>query len=146
MDIKRAQKLFVQFLRNSNLKVTRERLMLLEELVSSDGHLDADTLLFQVRQKGKKASRATVYRTLELLVRCGLARKARLGKEHYVYERVIPGHRHDHMVCTECGKIIEFFDNTLEDLQRKICHAHGFRPTYFALQIQGVCADCRNIE
>lgn len=146
MDIQRAQKLFVQFLRNSNLKVTRERLMLLEELLSSDGHLDADTLLFQVRQKGKKASRATVYRTLELLVQCGLARKARLGKEHYVYERVTPGHRHDHMVCIRCGKIIEFFDNALEDLQKQICDAHGFRPTYFALQIQGVCADCRNVE
>ncbi len=146
MDIKRAQKLFVQFLRDNNFKVTKERLMLLEELLSSDGHLDADTLLFQVRQRGKKASRATVYRTLELLVACGLARKSRLGREHYVYERVTPGQRHDHMVCVQCGKIIEFFDPDLEARQRQICQEHGFRPTYFALQIHGVCADCRKVE
>lgn len=146
VNLKRSQKLFIQFLRNNNLKVTRERLMLLEELLNSQGHLDADTLLFQVRQKGKKASRATVYRTLELLVRCGLARKARLGKEHYVFEKVTPGQRHEHMVCTQCGKIIEFFDSSLEDLQRQICHAHGFHPTHFSLQIQGICADCRSVE
>lgn len=146
MDIKRAQKLFVQFLRDNNFKVTKERLMLLEELLTSDGHLDADTLLFQVRQRGKKASRATVYRTLELLVQCGLARKSRLGREHYVYEKVTPGQRHDHMVCIHCGKIIEFFDAQLDERQRQVCHEHGFRPTYFALQIHGVCANCRKTE
>lgn len=146
MDVKRAQKLFVQYLRNNNLKVTKERLMLVEELLTSEGHLDADSLLFQIRQRGKKASRATVYRTLELFVQCGLARKARLGREHYVYEKVTPGQRHDHMVCTRCGKIIEFFDALLEERQRELCAERGFRPTYFALQIQGICAECRQAE
>ncbi len=146
MDVKRAQKLFVQYLRDNNLKVTKERLMLVEELLTSEGHLDADSLLFQIRQRGKKASRATVYRTLELLVQCGLARRARLGREHYVYEKVTPGQRHDHMVCTRCGKIIEFFDALLEERQRELCAERGFRPTYFALQIQGICAECRQVE
>jgi Fur family ferric uptake transcriptional regulator len=143
MDVRRAQKLFVQFLRDNNLKVTKERLMLVEELLTSEGHLDADSLLFQIRQRGKKASRATVYRTLELMVQAGLARKSRLGREHYVYEKVTPGQRHDHMVCVRCGRIIEFFDPELEERQRKLCEERGFTPTYFALQIQGVCADCR---
>jgi Fur family transcriptional regulator, ferric uptake regulator len=144
--MKRAEKLFIQFLRDNNQKVTKERLMLLEELFNSAGHLDADSLLFQLRHQGKRVSRATIYRTLDLLVQCGLARKSRLGREHYVYERVTPGKRHDHMVCTGCGRIIEFYDSDLDDRQRQVCLSHNFRPSFYSLQIQGLCADCQRGE
>jgi len=144
--MKRAEKFFIQYLRDNNLKVTKERLMLLEELFNSSGHLDADSLLFQLRNKGRKVSRATIYRTLDLLVQCGLARKSRLGREHYVYERVTPGKRHDHMVCTGCGTIIEFYDPELEERQREVCLANGFRPTFYSIQIQGLCSECQKHE
>ncbi len=144
--MKRAEKFFIQYLRDNNLKVTKERLMLLEELFNSTGHLDADSLLFQLRNQGKRVSRATIYRTLDLLVQCGLARKSRLGREHYVYERVTPGKRHDHMVCTGCGRIIEFYDADLDERQRQVCLEHQFRPTFYSLQIQGLCADCQASE
>jgi Fur family ferric uptake transcriptional regulator len=144
--MKRVEKFFVQYLRDNNLKVTKERLMLLDELFTSSGHLDADSLLFQLRNQGKRVSRATIYRTLDLLVQCGLARKSRLGREHYVYERVTPGKRHDHMVCTGCGKILEFYDSELEDRQRQVCLEHRFRPTFYSLQIQGLCAECQASE
>ena len=144
--MKRAEKFFVQYLRDNNLKVTKERLMLLEELFNSTGHLDADSLLFQLRNQGKRVSRATIYRTLDLLVQCGLARKSRLGREHYVYERVTPGKRHDHMVCTGCGKIIEFYDADLDERQRQVCLDHNFRPSFYSLQIQGLCAECQRSE
>jgi Fur family ferric uptake transcriptional regulator len=144
--MKRAEKFFVQYLRDNNLKVTKERLMLLEELFNSSGHLDADSLLFQLRNQGKRVSRATIYRTLDLLVQCGLARKSRLGREHYVYERVTPGKRHDHMVCTGCGRIIEFYDADLDERQRQVCLEHNFRPSFYSLQIQGLCAECQRSE
>ena len=144
--MKRAEKFFVQYLRDNNLKVTKERLMLLEELFNSTGHLDADSLLFQLRNQGKRVSRATIYRTLDLLVQCGLARKSRLGREHYVYERVTPGKRHDHMVCTGCGRIIEFYDADLDERQRQVCLEHNFRPSFYSLQIQGLCAECQRNE
>jgi Fur family transcriptional regulator, ferric uptake regulator len=144
--MKRAEKFFVQYLRDNNLKVTKERLMLLEELFNSTGHLDADSLLFQLRNQGKRVSRATIYRTLDLLVQCGLARKSRLGREHYVYERVTPGKRHDHMVCTGCGRIIEFYDSDLDERQRQVCLEHNFRPSFYSLQIQGLCAECQRSE
>jgi Fur family ferric uptake transcriptional regulator len=144
--VKRAERYFIQYLRDNNLKVTKERLMLLEELFNTTGHLDADTLLFQLRHKDKSISRATIYRTLDLLVQCGLARKARLGREHYVYERVTPGKRHDHMVCTGCGSIIEFHDIELEEMQRQVCLEYQFRPTFYSLQIQGLCSDCQQSE
>jgi len=144
--MKRAEKFFVQYLRDNNLKVTKERLMLLEELFGSSGHLDADSLLFQLRSQGKHVSRATIYRTLDLLVQCGLARKSRLGREHYVYEKVTPGKRHDHMVCTGCGRIIEFYDNDLDERQRQVCLEHNFRPSFYSLQIQGLCQECQHAE
>jgi Fur family ferric uptake transcriptional regulator len=144
--MKRAEKFFVQYLRDNNLKVTKERLMLLEELFNSTGHLDADSLLFQLRNQSKRVSRATIYRTLDLLVQCGLARKSRLGREHYVYERVTPGKRHDHMVCTGCGRIIEFYDADLDERQREVCLEHNFRPSFYSLQIQGLCAECQRTE
>jgi Fur family ferric uptake transcriptional regulator len=144
--MKRAEKFFVQYLRDNNLKVTKERLMLLDELFNSTGHLDADSLLFQLRNQGKRVSRATIYRTLDLLVQCGLARKSRLGREHYVYERVTPGKRHDHMVCTGCGRIIEFYDVDLDERQRQVCLEHNFRPSFYSLQIQGLCAECQRSE
>jgi Fur family ferric uptake transcriptional regulator len=144
--MKRAEKFFVQYLRDNNLKVTKERLMLLEELFGSNGHLDADSLLFQLRSQGKHVSRATIYRTLDLLVQCGLARKSRLGREHYVYERVTPGKRHDHMVCTGCGRIIEFYDTDLDERQRQVCLEHNFRPSFYSLQIQGLCQECQRSE
>jgi Fur family ferric uptake transcriptional regulator len=144
--MKRAEKFFVQYLRDNNLKVTKERLMLLDELFNSTGHLDADSLLFQLRNQGKRVSRATIYRTLDLLVQCGLARKSRLGREHYVYERVTPGKRHDHMVCTGCGRIIEFYDADLDERQRQVCLEHNFRPSFYSLQIQGLCAECQRTE
>jgi Fur family ferric uptake transcriptional regulator len=144
--MKRAEKFFVQYLRDNNLKVTKERLMLLEELFGSSGHLDADSLLFQLRSQGKHVSRATIYRTLDLLVQCGLARKSRLGREHYVYEKVTPGKRHDHMVCTGCGRIIEFYDADLDERQRQVCLEHNFRPSFYSLQIQGLCQECQSAE
>ncbi len=144
--MKRAEKFFIQYLRDNNLKVTKERLMLLDELFNSSGHLDADSLLFQLRNQGKHVSRATIYRTLDLLVQCGLARRSRLGREHYVYEKVTPGKRHDHMVCTGCGKIIEFYDADLDERQRQVCLEHTFRPTFYSLQIQGLCNECQSSE
>jgi len=142
----RAQKLFIQYLRENNLKVTRERLALLEEIFSTNEHLDAEELLAKMKAKNRKVSRATVYRTLDLLVQCGLVRKSRLGHEHYFYEKVQPGKRHDHMVCTHCSTIIEFWDPEMDERQRQICAEHHFRPSFYSIQIQGLCAACQELE
>ncbi len=142
----RSQKLFIQFLRENNLKVTQERLALLDEIFATSEHLDADELLTRMKAKRKKVSRATIYRTLDLLVQCGLVRKSRLGQEHYFYEKVQPGKRHDHMVCTHCGSVLEFWDPQLDERQRQICLEHHFRPSFYSLQIQGLCEKCQKLE
>jgi Fur family ferric uptake transcriptional regulator len=142
----RAQKLFIQHLRESNLKVTQERLALLDEIFATDEHLDADDLLARMKSKQRKVSRATVYRTLDLLVQCGLVRKSRLGREHYFYEKMEPGGGHHHMVCTATGKIIEFWDANLDDQLRRLCQDHKFRPTFISIQIQGLSEEGQKVE
>ncbi len=142
----RAQKLFIQYLRENNLKVTQERLALLEEIFATGEHLDADELLARMKSKHRKVSRATVYRTLDLLVQCGLVRKSRLGREHYYYEKMEPGGGHHHMVCTATGKIIEFWDADLDERLRRICQEHNFRPNFISIQIQGLSQEAQKLE
>jgi len=142
----RAQKLFIQYLRENNLKVTQERLALLDEIFATSEHLDADDLLARMKTKQRKVSRATVYRTLDLLVQCGLVRKSRLGREHYYYEKMEPGGGHHHMVCTATGKIIEFWDADLDERLRRICQEHKFRPSFISIQIQGLSDEGQKVE
>jgi Fur family ferric uptake transcriptional regulator len=142
----RAQKLFIQYLRENNLKVTQERIALLDEIFSTNEHLDADELLARMKAKRKKVSRATIYRTLDLLVQCGLVRKSRLGQEHYFYEKIVPGRGHHHMICTATGKIIEFWDPDIDERLRRMCHEHNFRPTFISIQIQGLSGEGQKIE
>jgi Fur family ferric uptake transcriptional regulator len=142
----RAQKLFIQYLRENNLKVTQERLALLDEIFATSEHLDADELLARMKTKQRKVSRATVYRTLDLLVQCGLVRKSRLGREHYFYEKMEPGGGHHHMVCTATGKIIEFWDADLDDRLRRICQDHKFRASFISIQVQGLSEEGLKVE
>jgi Fur family ferric uptake transcriptional regulator len=100
-------------------------------------------MLARMKAKNRKVSRATVYRTLDLLVQCGLVRKSRLGREHYFYEKMEPGGGHHHMVCTATGKIIEFWDAELDERLRRICQDHKFRPSFISIQIQGLSDEGR---
>jgi Fur family ferric uptake transcriptional regulator len=134
---------FDAFLREQGLKLTAERSALVREIFATHYHFEADELLFKMKQKGLKISRATVYRTLELLVKSGLVRRVHLGEDHYHYEHVSGNSHHDHLICTTCGTVIEFHDENLEQRQREICERKKFTPTFHNLQILGLCDACR---
>src|SRR6202171_1958081 len=134
---------FQHFLAGQGLKLTTERAALVREIFSTHYHFEADELLFKMKSKGLKISRATVYRTLELLVKSGLVRRVHLGEDHYHYEHVCADSHHDHLVCTACGAVIEFNDPELERRQLEICTRKKFTPTFHNLQILGVCESCR---
>jgi Fur family ferric uptake transcriptional regulator len=134
---------FDTFLRDQGLKLTAERSALVHEIFATHYHFEADELLFKMKQKGLKISRATVYRTLELLVKSGLVRRVHLGEDHYHYEHVSGNSHHDHLICTTCGTVIEFHDEMLEQRQRDICERKKFTPTFHNLQILGLCDACR---
>src|SRR3982074_2256999 len=126
---------FQQFLQGQGLKLTTERASLVREIFSTHYHFEADELLFKMKEKGLKISRATVYRTLELLVKSGLVRRVHLGEDHYHYGHVGGSSHHDPWVCTACGMVIEFHDEGREQRQREICERKKFTPTFHNLQI-----------
>ena len=138
------QQRFETFLRSRQLKLTGERLELVEEVFSHPHHFDADQLHMALKQKGKAISRATVYRTLDLLVQCGLVRKSSFGDQHAHYEAVHSDEHHDHLICLNCDAIIEFYRADLEALQEQICREFGFKPMHHSLQIFGLCGDCKD--
>lgn len=133
---------FQSFLQQQGLKLTPERTALLREIFATHYHFEADELLFKMKEKSVKISRATVYRTLELLVKSGMVRRVHLGEDHYHYEHVRGNSHHDHLICTICGGVIEFHDEILEKRQIEICERKKFTPTFHNLQILGICDKC----
>jgi len=134
---------FAGFLQQAGQKLTSERAALVREIFSTHYHFEADELLFKMKGKNVKISRATVYRTLELLVKSGMVRRVHLGEDHYHYEHVRGDSHHDHLICTTCGAVIEFHDQELEARQIEICARKKFTPTFHNLQILGICGSCR---
>ncbi len=139
-----AKEVFLEYLNRQALKVTRPRLKILDVIFSREKfHFQADDLLEVVNARSKeRVSRATVYRTLELLEECGLVRKERYKDQVGIYERTLGDEHHDHLICTECGKIIEFHSPQLEQMKNKVARANKFTPTRHVLQIFGVCESC----
>lgn len=142
MDNTSARDILHDFLRQKKLRPTRERFLLLDEIMAMSGHFDADQVYATLSRKGLKASRATVYNTLDLLVSCGLISKYRFGESQSRYEKAFGRPRHDHMICLECGEIIEFLTPKLEAIQREVCRRKNFEPRNSTLQIFGVCSRC----
>lgn len=142
MDTSSARDILKKFLHEKNLRPTRERFLLLDEIMKMSGHFDADQFYASLSKKGLKASRATVYNTLDLLVSCGLISKYRFGENHSRYEKAFGRPRHDHMICLECGEIIEFVASRLGAIQDEVCAEKRFQPHNSTLQIFGVCSRC----
>lgn len=146
MDIKAARETLSQYLREKKLRPTRERFLLLDQILQTNGHFDADQFYASLVSKGLKASRATVYNTLELLVDCGLISRYRFGENHSRYEKAFGRPRHDHLVCLDCGEIIEFVSDKLERIQREVCEEKNFKQRNSSLQIFGMCAKCQTTK
>jgi Fur family ferric uptake transcriptional regulator len=133
---------FEAYLRSKKLKLTGERMDILAAIFQKDSHFDAEALHSELKQLGHDISRATVYRTLDLLVQCGLVRKSSLGSSHANYEAAREDEHHDHLICLNCNKVIEFYRPDLESLQDEICREQQFRPLHHSLQIFGICSNC----
>lgn len=134
---------FKNFISGKGLKVTKKRNEIFDEVLKIEGHFDPEELYIKLKQKGSKVSRASIYRTIPLLVEIGLIEEVERIDKHAHYERVSSDSHHDHMICTKCGKVIEFFSPTLEVLQQEICQRENFRSIRHSLEIFGLCKDCQ---
>jgi Fur family ferric uptake transcriptional regulator len=134
------------FIADRGLKSTRQRQIILEAFLAADDHLTVDELLARARSADPKVSPATVYRTMKLLSECGLARPQQFGVGQTVYEPLAGRERHDHLLCSQCGLIVEFEDERIEALQLEVAHAHGFTVTDRRMELWGLCRRCQKSE
>ena len=132
-----------KLLREKSLKPTAQRISILGELKKLQTHIEAEELFYQLRKKNFKISLATIYRTLERLSQKGLIKKVNFGDGYMRYEINLPDVHHDHLICEECGKIIEFFNPEIEGLQNNICSEYNFQSTHHTMIIRGICEDCQ---
>jgi Fur family ferric uptake transcriptional regulator len=132
-----------EFLADKGLKSTRQRNRILSVFVSAGRHLSAEELTLLVKKTDAGIGYATVYRTMKLLAGAGLAHERRFedGVTRFEYDAA-QGH-HDHLICTGCGKIIEFENEQIEALQQNVAKKNRFLVQSHKLELYGLCSDCR---
>lgn len=137
------REIFLEHIQNAGLRRTAQRDLILEIFLETEEHLSSEGLYWLVQKKDPSVGHTTVYRTLKLLTEAGLAREVRFGDGKTYYEHHYNHEHHDHMICTECGKVIEFFSAEIEEMQDQMAEKFGFKPTHHSLRMWGVCADCQ---
>src|SRR5256714_11623385 len=137
------QEVFLNHIQKAGLKRTAQRDLILDVFLRTERHLSSEDLYRLVQQEDSAIGQTTVYRTLKLLTEAGLAREVRFGDGRTHYEQNYKQQHHDHMICIECGEIIEFYSAELEAIQDAMAAKHGFEVKQHLLRILGVCANCR---
>jgi Fur family ferric uptake transcriptional regulator len=126
------------------LKATKQREEILRIFLNSSGHKNLGQIYAQVAKVNPKIGYTTVYRTLKLFTRLGLAAQRKWADGETQYEPIEGKSHHDHLICLECGKIIEFGDEALEALQNGIAQRYRFKIFHHRMELYGRCADCRS--
>jgi len=134
--------LFKSLMAGEGLKATKQREEILNIFLKSPGHRNLSQIYAQVAKANPKIGYATVYRTLKLLTRLGLAAQRKFADGETRYERTSEGSHHDHLICLDCGKIIEFEDDALETLQNGIARHYRFKIFHHRMELYGQCLDC----
>ncbi len=134
---------FKTVLRKEGLKITPQRIAVLEEIIKDKGHRESEEIYFAIKSSKTRVSRATVYRTLDILVQNNFVRKLNIGDGRERYESKINSLHHDHLICEICGKIIEFVDQDIEKLQEIIANKYQFSLQRHVHQLFGNCKECR---
>ena len=129
------------YLKKAELRCTPQRKAIVEELLDTSGHFSTDGLHRRLVEKGMDVSRSTVYRTVSVLQENGLISEVFRSHGCAHYERAT-GH-HDHLLCVKCGKVMEFREERIEKLQRRVCRQFDFEAVDHQLRITGICRECR---
>jgi Fur family ferric uptake transcriptional regulator len=140
------KKVFQDHIQKAGLRRTSQRDLILETFLSTEEHLTSEDLYSIVHRKDPGVGLTTIYRTLKLLTEAGLAREVRFGDNRTYYEHHYDHEHHDHMICTECGMVIEFFSAEIEALQDQMASNFGFKPTHHSLRMWGVCVTCQQLS
>ena len=140
------KKRFVDFLAQKNLRLTSQRQAIIDSVFSTEQHFTAEQLLEWSRQRDRTVSRATVYRTLPLLTESGLVREMDFGKDYKFYDPNYAQHpHHNHIICQDCEKIVEFESDKIEKIENEISHRLGFSVKAHRLQITATCEELKKL-
>lgn len=134
---------FRRHLRDHHLPVTRQRDLIAQTVLTSDEHLSVETIQRQLKEQGERVGTATIYRTLDVLVRSGLVRAHDFGEGFKRYEPMPQQAHHEHLICLRCGKVVEFQNERLERMLPIIADEHAFQHQRHRVEVYGLCRECR---
>ena len=144
--VRAEMQVLTDYLRERNLKMTPHRELILDTFLDHEGHRSVEDIYRNVKLQDPRIGYTTVYRTMKILMECGLARELDLADGITRYEHLFNHEHHDHMICMECGASIEFFNPQIESLQDAASEALGFKVRDHKLQIYGVCRECQGVN
>lgn len=146
MKHQQATEIFRGFLKREKNRITPERFEVLDAALEYDGHFGADDLYILMKNRKSRVSRATVYKTLELLVQCDLLSKRNFGDNMTRYESSFKKQSHDHLICMDCGRIVEFTNSKVKQLPVEISEELGFNFESYSFNIFARCKNIKNCK
>jgi Fur family ferric uptake transcriptional regulator len=145
-EVEEEMRIFEELLKKEGLKVTAQRLLVAEKIFSIHSHFTAESLSDMFKDKRDEISKATIYRILTIMVDANLLVEHDFGKDYKYYEHILGHEHHDHIICLDCNRIVEFFEPRIEELQEQIASKNGFTIKGHRLNLYANCIKGKSCE